>query len=80
MGIQQAAAILRRLLSSFLSHLQARNKDSKPGPKTNQYCAEFTWRLTGNRADNASCARVDIIEQSGEFEPGANTRKPDNRR
>jgi hypothetical protein len=46
---QQAAAIPERLAESFLSHLQpttlARNKDSKPRPKTNQYCAEFTGSI-----------------------------------
>jgi hypothetical protein len=44
--IQQAAAILRR----FLSHLQARNKDSKPRPKTNQYFAEFGWSIDRKRS------------------------------
>jgi hypothetical protein len=38
------------LAESFLSHLQARNKDSKPRPKTNQSCAELAGQLTGKEA------------------------------
>jgi hypothetical protein len=50
MCIQQAVAILKRLLSHPLASTLARNKDSKPGPKTNQSCAEFIRQLTGKDA------------------------------
>jgi hypothetical protein len=38
------------LAESFLSHLQARNKDSKSRPKTNQSSAELAGQLTGKEA------------------------------
>ena len=48
--IQQAVTILKRLLSHPQASTLARNKDSKPGPKTNQSCAEFILQLTGKDA------------------------------
>jgi hypothetical protein len=42
----------KALPESFLSHLQARNKDSKPRPKTNQYCAEFTGSIDRKRCQD----------------------------
>jgi hypothetical protein len=43
--IQQAVAILKRLLSHPQASTLARNKDSKPGPKTNRSCAEFVGQF-----------------------------------
>jgi hypothetical protein len=49
------------LAESFLSHLQARNKDSKPGPKTNQYCAEFTGSIDRKmRARRVGLPTIDL--------------------
>jgi hypothetical protein len=42
--IQQAVAILKRLLSHPQASTLARNKDSEPVSKTNQSCAEF-WSI-----------------------------------
>jgi hypothetical protein len=38
---------MKRLLSHPQASTLARNKDSKPGSKTNRSCAEFIGQLTG---------------------------------
>jgi hypothetical protein len=62
------------LAESFLSHLRARNKDSKPRPKTNQYCTEFTGLLTGkcSKADNRHWRIAGLIEEIDVVDADAN--------
>jgi hypothetical protein len=68
--IQQAVAILKRLLSHPRASTLARNKDSKPGSKTNQRCAEFIGQLTGKyplsgRSIAAEAAKCRLKPSSG---------------